>query len=68
MTTRTVPLGDHVDLYKDRIFKWRYRLRAGNNRTISTPGQSFRRKSSAVRSAKRVHPGVPIYSEGVLIP
>lgn len=58
---------DYIDVYRDKILRWRYRVKAANHQTISTPGQSFTRKSSAIRSAKRVHPDTPIHVNGVAL-
>jgi uncharacterized protein YegP (UPF0339 family) len=50
----------YVRLYRDLGGKWRWQVRAANNRVISTSGESFARKWNAKRAAKRAHPGLPI--------
>jgi hypothetical protein len=54
--------GEHVDLYRDHATppRWRWTVRAGNNRVIGDSGQGYRRKFWAKLMARRAYPGAPI--------
>jgi uncharacterized protein YegP (UPF0339 family) len=43
---------DYAQVYQDRARKWRWRLRAGNHRTI-LQGEAHTRPSDAVRAIRR---------------
>lgn len=43
--------------------QWRYRVVAANGQNVGNPGQAYTRKSSAIRAARREHPGLPITEE-----
>lgn len=49
-----------VELYRDPSGRFRWRRRAGNNRTVGASEQSFRYRWYARRDAKRDNPGVEI--------
>lgn len=36
-------------VYPDKSGRWRYRVKAGNNRIVDAPEQSFRRRATALR-------------------
>lgn len=53
----------HIEVYQDASEDepgWRYRFWAANGQNTENPGQSYTRKSSAVRAAARQHPGIEI--------
>lgn len=51
---------DTVEIFQDISGQWRWRRVAFNNKVISSSGESFTRKWSAKRAAKRANPGVHI--------
>ncbi len=44
----------HFDAYEDLVGKWRWRLVAGNERTVATSGESFDSHWHALRAAENV--------------
>jgi uncharacterized protein YegP (UPF0339 family) len=44
----------HFDAYEDLVGKWRWRLVAGNDRTVATSGESFDSHWRALRAAEDV--------------
>lgn len=61
--------GDTVEVYpshletpltdQDRgIYRWRYRVRAANNKVVETGSEGYTRKTAAIRAALRHHPRV----------
>lgn len=52
--------GERLIVYPDGAGRYRWKKLAGNNRTISTSGQSFSGKYEAGRAAQDANPGVPI--------
>jgi uncharacterized protein YegP (UPF0339 family) len=44
----------HFDAYEDLAGKWRWRLVAGNERTVATSGESFDSHWHALRAAENV--------------
>lgn len=46
--------GDKVVIFKGMDAKWRWHLKARNQRIIATSGESFDSKSNAKRAALRV--------------
>lgn len=54
----------HVEVYRDREERrrrFRYRVWAANGQNVGNPGQSYSRRWSATRAARREHPGLPIF-------
>ena len=48
-----------IEVFEDedrRFRRWRWRRRSANGKITETPGQSFTRRWSAVRSATKAHP------------
>ena len=44
----------HFDAYEDLVGKWRWRLVAGDSRTVATSGESFDSHWHALRAAEDV--------------
>ncbi len=44
----------HFDAYEDLVGKWRWRLVAGNDRTVATSGESYDSHWHAMRAAEVV--------------
>jgi uncharacterized protein YegP (UPF0339 family) len=44
----------HFDAYEDLVGMWRWRLVAGNERTVATSGESFDSHWHALRAAENV--------------
>jgi uncharacterized protein YegP (UPF0339 family) len=44
----------HFDAYEDLTGRWRWRLRAADNRTVATSGESFESHWHALRAAEDV--------------
>lgn len=44
----------HFDAYEDLVGKWRWRLVAGNDRTVATSGESYDSHWHAMRAAEDV--------------
>lgn len=38
------------EVYQDKAGEWRWRIKARNGKIIAVPGESFTRKTSAIRS------------------
>jgi uncharacterized protein YegP (UPF0339 family) len=53
-TTSTEMQMPHFDAYEDLVGKWRWRLVAGNERTVATSGESFDSHWHALRAAENV--------------
>lgn len=45
---------DRLEIYRDGAGEWRWRLIAANGQIIASSGESFTRKWSARRAARRV--------------
>jgi uncharacterized protein YegP (UPF0339 family) len=44
----------HFDAYEDLVGRWRWRLVAGEDRTVATSGESFESHWHALRAAENV--------------
>jgi uncharacterized protein YegP (UPF0339 family) len=51
--TTEMPMA-HFDAYEDLVGKWRWRLVAGDDRTVATSGESFDSHWHALRAAENV--------------
>jgi hypothetical protein len=52
-----------VTVYRDAAGEWRYRVQAGNWRTIDASEEGFKRRASVMRRAGRRWPGVEVVVE-----
>jgi uncharacterized protein YegP (UPF0339 family) len=54
MTSQMEVSMPHFDAYEDLVGKWRWRLVAGNDRTVATSGESYDSHWHAMRAAEVV--------------
>lgn len=52
-----------IHLYQDRMGDWRWKVRAGNNRTISSSGEAFSDRHAAITAAQNANPGLAVETE-----
>jgi uncharacterized protein YegP (UPF0339 family) len=58
---RTTPAThDHAVIWRDHGKRWRYHVVAANGRVVSTSGQGFVLRRSAVKAVQRERPGIPV--------
>jgi hypothetical protein len=50
-------------IYQDAGGRWRYRVLAGNNRTVDAPEQSFKRRGTALRRVTKRWPDAVVTIE-----
>lgn len=54
------PLNDRVIVYRDNAGEWRWTRRADNGEVVSDSAESYTRRWSAKRAAKRTNPKAQI--------
>lgn len=52
----------HMEIYKSKDNKWRYRVVAGNGK-VTGSSQGYSTKSNAARAARSQHPGLEVRYE-----
>lgn len=60
MTATKKQRGERIEVYRDGGGGWRWRRRAGNNRTTASSGEAFRTRWGTRRAARKANPGVPV--------
>ena len=49
---------EHVDVFRDKAGEWRWRRQADNGEIVSTSGESYTRRSTAITMATHVNPDI----------
>ena len=56
MTTKSAK----VEVYKDTADEWRWRIVAGNGRTLADSGEGYKRKARCIEMASKIATELPV--------
>lgn len=54
-------MAERVEIYRDKRGEYRWRRVAGNERQVAESGEGYIRKIDAVRMAKQLNEGLPVF-------